>query len=132
MSLPIGYKANRNKLNVALNAHQGDRKKVLTVCSAGLLRSPTLAYVLQREFGYNTRSVGSTHTFALIPISEALIAWADEIVFVDFDAYDILDAEIIEDIKDYAPVIKILDVPDDYNYGTEELENILLELYLKS
>ena len=77
--------ATRNQLSNVSNYFQGNAKKVLCVCSAGLLRSPTVANVLHQELGYNTRAVGTAKEYALIPITEALVAWADEIVFVDED-----------------------------------------------
>lgn len=132
MTIPEGFKATKNQLMVAENKAQGNDKKVLCVCSAGVLRSPTMANILHRCFGYNCRAVGTTVGFALISISEALIHWADEIVFVDFDCYDIMDSEILECINESGTTVKILDVPDDYNYGIEELENLILELYTKS
>ena len=47
------------------NEYQGDYKRVLTVCSANMLRSPTIAHVLSAEpYNFNTRSAG-TAGFAL-------------------------------------------------------------------
>ena len=40
------------------NPYQGDRRRILFVCSAGLLRSPTGAHVGSVR-GYNTRAAGS-------------------------------------------------------------------------
>lgn len=131
MTLPTNYKANKNQINVAHNMYQGGAKRVLCVCSAGVLRSPTLANTLHKTYGFNVRAVGSLHNYALIPISEALIIWADEIVFVDMDSYDFLDYQIKEDIKEDGAKVIILDIPDDYEYGEIELENIILELYLR-
>lgn len=132
MSLPNNYHATRNQVSVVNNPHQGKATKVLTVCSAGVLRSPTLANVLTKNFNYNCRAVGSLHQFALIPISEALIEWADEIVFVDDESYDMLDREIKEDISNALAIVITLDIPDNYDYGSTELEEILLEEYCKS
>ena len=72
-----------NQLQNSRNYFQGGDHRVLTVCSAGLLRSPTMANVLHREFGYNTRSCGTYEDFALNPISTALLYWAKEVVFAD-------------------------------------------------
>lgn len=66
------------------NPYQGKYKHVLCVCSAGLLRSPTTAWVLSNEpYNFNTRSAGLTDAFALIPVDEVLLEWADEIVCMD-------------------------------------------------
>ena len=66
------------------NPYQGKYKRVLCVCSAGLLRSPTAAWVLSNEpYGFNTRAAGIDAGHALIPVDDVLIEWADEIVCMD-------------------------------------------------
>lgn len=66
------------------NPNQGEFKRVLCVCSAGLLRSPTLAWVLSNEpYNYNTRACGLDTGHALIPIDDVLLEWADEIFCMD-------------------------------------------------
>lgn len=76
-----------NDLNRKWNCHnhyQGKYKRVLCVCSAGLLRSPTTAWVLSNEpFNFNTRAAGIDTGHALIPVDDVLIEWADEIVCMD-------------------------------------------------
>src|SRR5258708_32622248 len=70
-----------NRLGNITNRFQGKYKKVLCVCSAGLLRSPTAAFVLSQEpYNFNTRAVGIEEEFALIPIDRVVVEWADEIV----------------------------------------------------
>lgn len=70
-----------NRMANARNSYQGHWKRVLCVCSAGLLRSPTIAWVLSNEpYNCNVRAAGAVEEYALIPVDEALIAWADEIV----------------------------------------------------
>ena len=74
----------QNRMWNCKNPYQGKYKKVLCVCSAGLLRSPTVAWVLSNEpFSFNTRAVGIDEGHALIPIDPVLIEWADEIVCMD-------------------------------------------------
>lgn len=121
--------ASLNQLANVTNPFQGKTRKVLCVCSAGLLRSPTLANVLHKELGYNTRAVGTAKNFALIPLSEALIAWADEIVFTDTACLDYLDTETEEEIGLYECPVFVLDIPDVHNYGDAELEKACLEQY---
>ncbi len=73
-----------NRMHNAHNQAQGSRTKALCVCSAGLLRSPTLAWVLSNEpFNFNTRAAGSSNSFALIQVDEVLVHWADIIFFVN-------------------------------------------------
>lgn len=70
---------NNNRIFNSGNPNQGDYKRMLCVCSAGLLRSPTTAYVLsQAPYNYNTRAAGLVADFALIPVDEVLLRWAEE------------------------------------------------------
>lgn len=122
-------KATRNQLTVAGNQYQTDAKKVLCVCAAGVLRSPTMAFVLHRKLGFNTRAVGSDIDWALIPISQALIVWADEIVFVDTKSFKELDTECLDYIKDIGVPCTILNIPDNYDFGDRTLERMCFEQY---
>lgn len=64
--------------------HYDKYKRILCVCSAGLLRSPTTAWVLSNEpYNFNTRAVGIDVGHALIPLDDVLLEWADEIVCMD-------------------------------------------------
>ena len=119
----------RNQLHNVGNKAQGKAKKVLCVCSAGILRSPTVANVLHKTFGFNTRAVGSCKEFALIPISQALIWWADEIVFVDMSSWIGLSPEELSEIADVNVKTTILDIPDNFDFGDPVLEEIILEQY---
>lgn len=122
----------RNQLGNVCNKFQTKAKRVLCVCSAGLLRSPTLANILHTEFGFNTRAVGADKEYALIPITQALIWWADEIVFVNQDAYDMLDEEEKVEIQDTGATVKILNVEDDYDWMDEQLRLELMVQYKRT
>jgi predicted protein tyrosine phosphatase len=107
------------------NPHQGDRKKVLCVCSAGLLRSPTAAIVLSQEpFNFNTRAAGLEKNFALIPVDEVLIAWADEVWVMDRHMEDV--------VKYYTdkPIIN-LDIPDNFSFMDDKLVSLIKEKALQ-
>jgi hypothetical protein len=53
------YWQTKERIGNASNKYQGKYKRVLAVCSGGLLRSPTIAHTLAAEpYNYNTRSVG--------------------------------------------------------------------------
>lgn len=104
-----------NRLGNCKNYNQGESKKVLCVCSAGLLRSPTAAIVLSREpFNFNTRAVGIIKQFALIPIDEVLLEWADEVVCMEQEQYDLLK-------KMTKKPIVCLEIQDSYEYRDEGL-----------
>ena len=120
-------KGTRNQLYNIHNSFQGDTKKVLCVCSAGLLRSATLQNFLIKEYGYNVRNCGTEESYALIPISEALIRWADEIVFVNRQNYSHVAEDIIA--FDAAHKIHILTIPDAYGFNDPELVKICKEQY---
>lgn len=124
----------RNQLANARNPFQGDDLKVLCVCSAGLLRSPTLARFLTSKYGYNTRAVGTSQEFALIPISKALILWADRIIFVDQEAYDEIESDFNQFLADYSapfynPNVAIMNIPDEYEYNDDRLVKAIEEQY---
>lgn len=122
-------KASRNQIGNLHNPFQTSAKRLLCVCSAGMLRSPTMANVLHKEYGYNTRSCGSCESFALIPISEALILWADEIVFTNESAYGECSEAAKELLEMQGPVI-ILNIPDDFSWDDLELVWHIKEQYV--
>jgi len=101
------------------NSYQGDYKRVLTVCSANMLRSPTIAVVLSMPpYDYNTRSAG-THSFALVPVTEDLLMWADEIVCADTEHALAIRDKMMEYQLD-KPIVN-LRIPDNYEYRNPEL-----------
>lgn len=104
-----------------MNPYQGDTKKVLTVCSAGLLRSATMQNWLIKEYGYNVRNCGTARDFALIPISEALIRWADEIIFMNGENFIDIERSWDENmLKDSARVITLC-IQDSYGFNDPRL-----------
>ena len=101
------------------NSYQGDYKRVLTVCSANMLRSPTIAVVLSMPpYDYNTRSAG-THSFALVPVTEDLLMWADEVVCADTEHALAIRDKMMEYQLD-KPIVN-LRIPDNYEYRNPEL-----------
>ena len=124
----------RNQMGVIFNAYQGKHKKVLTVCSAGCLRSPTAAHILSSDpWNYNTRSAGTSTEYAIIGLDEALIVWADVILCMDSDQQrhinemqNILAKEASAMFEyDYKAVIN-LEIEDDYAYRDPALVEIML------
>lgn len=121
-----------NQRHNCLNPSQGETKRVLTVCSAGLLRSATLQQILIKDYNYNVRNCGTEESYALIPLTEALIYWADEIVFVEHYNFKVSKIEdMIENpflFRTRTTVI-VLDVDDIYNFNSPKLVNILKYQY---
>lgn len=126
-------KGTRNQMHNVSNPHQGTTKRVLTVCSAGILRSATLQNYLIKTYGYNVRNCGTEASYALVPISEALVMWANEIIFVNVENYSNVAREITELQKNFNIVlnIKILNIPDIYGFNRPELLKICEEQYNK-
>lgn len=116
--------ATKNQLIVAGNEYQGEYKKVLTICSAGVLRSPTAAFVLNKEYGFNTRAAGIIEEYALIPVTEALLVWADEIVCMEKEHYELLPLGPLKGKR-----ILTLGIADRYSYMDEELKGLILKAY---
>lgn len=109
-----------NRLHNATNPYQGDFKKVLCACSAGLLRSPSLAYYLS-TLGYNTRACGTSQDYALIPMDDVLIEWADKIVFVNKENYKYAERDFDLGKKK----VVVLDIPDSFAFRDPELMSII-------
>ena len=111
------------------NPAQGDYKRVLCVCTAGSLRSATAAVVLAGEpYNYNTRAAGSSNEFSLIPLSEALLLWAAEVVCMEY--------EHEEDVRWFCdkheipvPTVVTLGIPDSYDYRQKGLVNLIKKRY---
>lgn len=111
-----------NRLHNCKNPYQGNTKKVLCVCSAGLLRSPTAAVVLNRKYDYNTRACGVDEGHALIPIDGVLCNWADEIVLMEKWMVDYVE-------EAFNSKIMVLGVPDKYAYMDPLLQKAILDAY---
>lgn len=98
------------------NPYQGKDKKVLFVCSAGILRSATAARIYAKK--YNTRAVGS-ESYALIPVSPDLLLWADKVVFVNKENYNSVSRHY--DLSTFNVEVLVLDIPDQYDHMHPEL-----------
>jgi predicted protein tyrosine phosphatase len=124
----------RNQLGVVLNQYQRNFKKVLCVCSAGCLRSPTAAHILSSPpWNFNTRAVGLDKEFAIIPITPALLVWADIVLVMDtdqqkcvndmqMDIFNVMDEGMFD--YEFKQVIS-LDIEDDYDYRNPVLVEVM-------
>jgi len=117
-----------NRIHNATNPNQGDAKKVLCLCSAGLLRSPTMAVVLSQEpFNFNTRAAGVTESYALVFADEVLIHWADEIVCVERDVFNAIKHKIPPEKS-----VVVLNVPDRFEYRDPRLVEEIVTQYTRA
>jgi predicted protein tyrosine phosphatase len=110
-----------NRMANSKNEFQGEDKRVLCVCSAGLLRSPTAAFVLQKEFGFNTRAAGLSKEYALIPVDDVLLHWADEVV--------VMETWMAHELANFDGALICLNIPDNYERMDPELQNLILSTY---
>ncbi len=110
---------------VVKNPYQGDDKKVVFVCSMGILRSATAARLYADK--YNTRCAGSWDD-ALVPLTLLLISWADELVFVNKSNYDGA-CKKFGDLSQFDGTVRILDIPDAFPHMAPELVAAFEEQY---
>lgn len=117
-----------NRLGNCKNPFQGSYKKVLCVCSAGLLRSPTAALVLSQEpFNFNTRAAGISNEYALILVDQVLISWADEIVVMTKEQRHKI--EVLLHKMGIPKSVVCLDIPDNFAYRDAELQKLIAGNY---
>jgi len=104
------------------NRSQGIDTRIVFVCSAGMLRSPTAARIAA-EYGVNARSAGSHLHYALIPLSANLIKWAHWVVFLNPEnalevKSNISDVDLWDELQSKSIV---WDIEDWYNYMDDGL-----------
>lgn len=120
-----------NRLYNASNPAQGDHKKVLCVCSAGLLRSPTAAVVLsQPPFNFNTRAAGAEDSYALIPVDNVLLKWADELVCMTQQHAEMLKTKLVR--QNFLGKIIVLNIADDFMYRDPHLMGLIADRYMEA
>lgn len=111
------------------NEAQGRYLRVLFICSAGLLRSPTAAKVAG-EFNINARAAGSLPYLALIPVSANLVTWADKLVFMNQENFE-QTLEIFKEQPDFIEAIKnksmVWSIEDYYDYNDKMLQSVIRE-----
>lgn len=113
-----------NRMYNCKNPYQGNFKRVLCVCSAGLLRSPTAALVLaDKPFNYNTRAAGLDKEHALIAVDDVLLEWADEIVCMS----PVQEKEL-RSMTD-KPIVN-LSIPDRFAYRDKQLAKLIKDAYI--
>lgn len=117
----------KSRLELIDNPHQGKHTKVLCVCTAGLLRSPTAAVVLANDFDCNTRCAGISQEHALIPVDEVLLTWAEEIVCMDKEQERRIKS-LLKKLNIERSII-CFDIPDQYGYKNPILVQMIRERY---
>lgn len=110
-----------NRLTVADNPYQGDYRKVLFVCSAGCLRSPTAMIVAARETDWNVRCAGSNQNFAIIYADRVLIEWADDIVVMNDDNLQEIQSTIDNIPDKFKPTVHNFNIEDSHEFMNDSL-----------
>lgn len=104
--------------------------RTLVVCSAGMLRSPSIAWVLSNEpYNRNVRAAGLAKEYALIPVDQVLLEWADEIVCAD-SSHRLTIREMLEEfeeITDKKKAVYALNIPDEFRYRDIKLIKLIKE-----
>jgi predicted protein tyrosine phosphatase len=110
------------------NLCQTNAKRLLFVCSVGMLRSPT-CQVAATHLGFNARACGSATDIALIPLSVNLINWAHKIIFMNRENFnEALDTFTTVDYHD--DIItkgEVWGIADEFNWGDDVLFRIATE-----
>ena len=126
----VSFMSTMNRIGNAGNRYQGDFKRVLCVCSAGLLRSPTAALVLSQDpFNFNTRAVGVSQEYALVPLETVHLHWADEIVTMEAAHSLMVEALLEKTSKPTKPRVVQLDIPDEFAYRDPRLVDLIKQNY---
>ncbi len=97
-------------------------KRILFLCSRNKLRSPTAAATFQDVAGVETDSAGLNND-ALVPLSVEQIEWADLILVMESAHKTRLNRKFKKHLA--GKRIAVLDVPDDYEYGDDDLVELL-------
>ncbi|MEW5704402.1 MAG: phosphotyrosine protein phosphatase [Pseudomonadota bacterium] len=98
--------------------------KILFVCTANKLRSPTAEAVFAEYPGLEVRSAGLDPQ-APKPLTAELVAWADRLLVMEQRHRDVVRKRFRQEL-DARPVI-VLGIPDDYEFMQEELVTLLKE-----
>jgi len=124
-------KSNRNRLANTANKYQNFKEypTLLAVCSAGMLRSPTAAFVLSKDpFNFNTRACGIEEEYALILVDDTLVTWADIIIVMSVhQKVKLLELMDEWDIPAESKKIFNFGIPDRYDYRDSELIQLIEE-----
>ena len=109
------------------NSWQGSAKRVLCLCSAGLLRSPTAANVLHKHWGHNTRSAGVCRYYALVVMDDVLLIWAQEIVCMDDEQERAVRCEPV--FKANPVPVRNLHIKDSFGWDDHTLREKIKDAY---
>lgn len=102
------------------------KKRILFVCTANVHRSPTAEFMFSEDDRYEVRSAGVS-ILAKTPVTEDLLDWAD-VVFVMDEREEGQKSFLLKNfpmVPNLEEKITVLNIPDRYIFGSEELIKIL-------
>ena len=103
------------------NRNQGPFRKVLAVCSAGLLRSPSIAHVVSLPpYNCNARACGSSKEYALVLLDRVLVEWADIIICANDEQVKPVMA-LVAKCSDPTKEVVNLNLPDSFKTRSRPL-----------
>jgi predicted protein tyrosine phosphatase len=105
------------------NPHQRQdiHPRVLCVCLGGMLRSPTVAWVLSNPpYDCNARACGTEPTYSPVALDKYLIGWADAIVCADDRTF--------QEVRPMTnKTVYCLGIPDRYQFREPRLVALVAE-----
>lgn len=101
------------------------RTKLLFICSANRMRSPTAESLFRGSQVYEARSAG-TSDYARIKVTAGLVGWADMIFPMEKRHRTLLMRRFAVDLKVHPKPLIVLDIPDEYEFMERALIDILL------
>lgn len=120
-----------NRLMNMNNPYQGSYRRVLCVCSGGMLRSATAAMVLSQEpYNYNTRAVGIDDTVAVCAIEDNQLFWAQEIVCMNAEHEAFIKEKLA--LYNLSTPVFTLSIPDNYRYRDPALVELIKTRYAQT
>lgn len=104
-----------------MNTNQGEYRRVLFVCTGGILRSATAAHWAAEHMGWNTRSAGVLAE-SVPCVSQILVRWADAIYCMEQKHFNELVTRFADDARSK---VTVLNIPDCFNYRDPELQALI-------
>ena len=112
-----------NRLGNCHNKYQELLKypRTLCVCSASLLRAPSIAFVVSNPpYNRNVRAAGIVAEYALIPVDQVLLEWADEIICAEKE-HEIEINNMLHEYNMEGKTVYCLQIADEFPFRAPHL-----------
>jgi len=101
------------------------KKKVLFICTENKDRSRTAEEIFKIDPRFSVKSAGIDRN-AVVPLTEELLVWADYVFVMEKEHREYISRKYPKIERDK---IKVLGIPDIYQYMDEKLVDILKEKF---